>query len=58
MRIANKLAVLALLSTVVGTRAIYAVDQKTFASPAEAVRALVKAAGGRKPGRDAGGSGR
>ena len=44
MRIANKLAVLALLSTVVGTRAMYAADQKTFASPSEAVHALVKAA--------------
>jgi hypothetical protein len=44
MRIANKLAVLALLSMFVGTRAMYAADQKTFASPAEAVRALVKAA--------------
>jgi len=44
MRIANKIAVLALLSVVVGTGAMYAVDQKTFASPAEAVHALVKAA--------------
>lgn len=44
MRIANTLAVLALLSVFVGTRAMWAADQKTFASPAEAVRALVKAA--------------
>jgi len=44
MRIANKLAVLALLSMLLGTRATCAVDQKTFASPAEAIHALVKAA--------------
>ena len=44
MRIANKFAVLALLSMLLGTRAMWAVDQKTFASPAEAVHALVKAA--------------
>ena len=44
MRIANKFAVLALLSMLMGTRAMWAVDQKTFASPAEAVHALVKAA--------------
>ena len=44
MRIVNKLAVLALLSMFVGTCATYAVEQKTFASPAEAVHALVKAA--------------
>jgi len=44
MRIANKFAVLTLLSMLLGTRAIWAVDQKTFASPAEAVHALVKAA--------------
>ena len=44
MRIANKVAALALLCMFVGSRATRAVDQKTFASPAEAVRALVKAA--------------
>jgi hypothetical protein len=44
MRIANKFVVLALLSMLMGTRAMWAVDQKTFASPAEAVEALVKAA--------------
>jgi DUF2950 family protein len=44
MRIAKKFAVLALLSMLMGTRAMWAVDQKTFASPAEAVHALVKAA--------------
>lgn len=44
MRTANKFAVLALLSMLVGTREMCAVDQKTFASPAEAVHALVKAA--------------
>jgi hypothetical protein len=44
MRIANKFAVLTLLSMLLGTRAMWAVDQKTFASPAEAVHALVKAA--------------
>jgi Protein of unknown function (DUF2950) len=44
MRIANKFAVLALLSMLLSTRAMWAVDQKTFASPAEAVHALVKAA--------------
>jgi DUF2950 family protein len=44
MRIANKFAVLALLSMLMGTRATWAVDQKTFASPAEAIHALVKAA--------------
>jgi len=44
MRIANRLAVLAVLSTLVGTRGMCATDQKTFASPGEAVRALVKAA--------------
>src|SRR5215472_18032775 len=44
MRIANKLAVLALLSMLLGTRATCAVDQRTFASPAEAIHALVKAA--------------
>jgi len=44
MRIANKVVVLALLSMFVGMSATRAVDQKTFASPAEAVRALVKAA--------------
>jgi hypothetical protein len=44
MRIANKFTVLALLSMLMGTRATWAVDQKTFASPAEAIHALVKAA--------------
>ena len=44
MRIANKFTVLALLSMLMGTRATWPVDQKTFASPAEAVHALVKAA--------------
>lgn len=44
MRIANNFAVLALLLMFVGTLAMCAVDQKTFASPAEAVHALVKAA--------------
>jgi hypothetical protein len=43
MRIAN-ITVLALLAMLLGTRATWAVDQKTFASPAEAVHALVKAA--------------
>lgn len=44
MRIANRSAILALLSMLMGTRATWAVDQKTFASPAEAIHALVKAA--------------
>jgi hypothetical protein len=44
MRIGYQVAVLALLSMFVSTRAMWAVDQKTFASPAEAVHALVKAA--------------
>ena len=44
MRIANKFTVLALLSMLMGTRATWAGDQKTFASPAEAIHALVKAA--------------
>ena len=44
MRIANKFTVLALLSMLMGTRATWPVDQKTFTSPAEAVHALVKAA--------------
>jgi hypothetical protein len=44
MRIRTMIAVLTLAAMFVGTRAMYAVDQKTFASPAEAVHALVKAA--------------
>ena len=44
IRIANKFVVLALLSMLMGTREMWALDQKSFASPAEAVQALVKAA--------------
>src|SRR6516165_4597568 len=44
MRMTNRVAVLAVLLMFVGASATNAVDQKTFASPGEAVRALVKAA--------------
>src|SRR5260370_37237834 len=44
MRMANSFGDLALLLMFVGTLAMSAVDQKTCASPAEAVHALVKAA--------------
>ena len=56
VRIANKFVVLALLSMLMGTRAMWAVDQKTFASPAEAVQ-TGKSRRGWKPGRKACGSG-
>ncbi len=44
MRIRSMIAIAALAMILLGARATWAADQKTFATPAEAVQALVKAA--------------